>query len=119
MRIITFGGLRLNLLAEPSASASASYRGEAGPQRAAAGMPFGPVGRSRLGKGLRASSRRTEEHMATLRERIRSFTIWMSECDLRMIEKHGYEGALSTDHQQQAQAVSRFITDALAARLDR
>jgi hypothetical protein len=33
--------------------------------------------------------------------------------------KHGYADALSTDGEQQAQAVSRFITDALAARLDR
>jgi hypothetical protein len=68
--------------------------------------------------------------MATLRERmrarreaerrgLRSFTIGVSEDDLRVIAKHGYEGALSTDHEQQAQAVSRFITDALAARLDR
>ena len=65
--------------------------------------------------------------MATLRERLRagreaerrklrSFTIGVSEDDLRVIAKHGYEGALSTDHEQQAQAVSRFITDALAAR---
>jgi hypothetical protein len=68
--------------------------------------------------------------MATLRERmrarreaerrgLRSFTIGVSEDDLRVIAKHDYEGALSTDHEQQAQAVSRFITDALAARLDR
>ena len=45
--------------------------------------------------------------MATLRER------------LKARREHGYEGALSTDHEQQAQAVSRFITDALAARFDR
>jgi hypothetical protein len=68
--------------------------------------------------------------MATLRERLRarreaerrklrSFTIGVSEDDLRVIAKHGYGGALSTDHEQQAQALSRFITDALAARLDR
>jgi hypothetical protein len=68
--------------------------------------------------------------MATLRERmrarreaerrgLRSFTIGVSEDDLRVIAKHGYGGALSTDDEQQAQAVSRFITDALAARLDR
>jgi hypothetical protein len=68
--------------------------------------------------------------MATLRERLRarreaerrklrSFTIGVSEDDLRVIAKHGYEGALSSEHEQQAQAVSRFITDALAARLDR
>ena len=42
----------------------------------------------------------------------------MSEDDLRVMAKHGYEGAISTDHEQQAQAVSRFITDALASRLD-
>jgi hypothetical protein len=70
------------------------------------------------------------QNMATLRERLRarreaerrklrSFTIGVSEDDLRVIAKHGYGGALSTDHEQQAQAVSRFITDALAARLDR
>ena len=53
------------------------------------------------------------------RRGLRSFTIGVSEDDLRVIAKHGYEGALSTDHEQQAQAVSRFITDALAARLDR
>ena len=38
-------------------------------------------------------------------------------CPLRVVPKYG--GALSTDDEQQAQAVSRFITDALAARLDR
>jgi hypothetical protein len=68
--------------------------------------------------------------MATLRERLRarreaqrrklrSFTIGVSEDDLRVMAKHGYEGALSPDREQQAQAVSRFITDALAARLAR
>ena len=39
----------------------------------------------------------------------------MSEDDLRVIAEHGYEGAASTDHDQQAQAVSLFITDMLAA----
>ena len=68
--------------------------------------------------------------MATLRERLRarreaerrglrSFTIGMSEDDLRLLAKHGYGGALRADHEQQAQAISRFIPDALAARLDR
>ena len=63
--------------------------------------------------------------MATLRERmrarreaerrgLRSFTIGVSEDDLRVIAKHGYEDALSSEHEQQAQAVSRFITDMLA-----
>jgi hypothetical protein len=61
--------------------------------------------------------------MRVLRERqrrgLRRLTIDMSEDDLRAIAKHGYGGALSMDHEQQARAVSRFITDALAARLDR
>jgi hypothetical protein len=60
------------------------------------------------------------ERMKGLRERerrgLRSFTVPVSEDDLRVMAKHGYEGALSTDHEQQAQTVSRFITDALAAR---
>jgi hypothetical protein len=62
--------------------------------------------------------------MATLRERmrarrqaerrgLRSFTIGVSEDDLRVIAKHGYEGALSTDHEQQAQAVGLFLSDAV------
>ena len=33
--------------------------------------------------------------------------------------RSSYEGALSADPDQRAQAVSRFITNALAARLDR
>ena len=68
--------------------------------------------------------------MATLRERLRarreaerpglrSFTIGVSEEDLRLLAKHGYGGAVSADHEQQPQAICRFIADALAARLDR
>ena len=40
----------------------------------------------------------------------------MSEDDLRVIAERGYEGVLSTDPDQPAQALSRFITDMLAAR---
>ena len=64
--------------------------------------------------------------MATLRERmrarreaerrgLRSFTIGVSEDDLRVIAKHGYEGAASADQDERAQAVSLFITDVLAS----
>jgi hypothetical protein len=45
-----------------------------------------------------------------------SFTIGVSEDDLRVIAKHGYEGVLSTDPDQQARALSLFIADMLAAR---
>jgi hypothetical protein len=63
--------------------------------------------------------------MATLRERLRakqeerrlrSFTIGVSEDDLRAMAKHGNEGVLSIDPDQRGQARSQFITDMLAAR---
>ena len=64
--------------------------------------------------------------MATLRERMRarrqaeghgrSFTIGVSEGDLRVIAKHGYAGVLSTDPDQQARALRLFIANMLAAR---
>jgi hypothetical protein len=38
----------------------------------------------------------------------------VSEDDLRVIAEHGYEGAASADQDQQAQAVSLFITGMLA-----
>jgi hypothetical protein len=37
----------------------------------------------------------------------------VSEDDLRQIAKRGYEGAVTTGHDQQAQAVGLFLTDAL------
>ena len=57
------------------------------------------------------------ERMRALRERerrgIRRLTIDVSEGDLRAIAERGYEGALTTDHDQQAQAVGLFLNDAL------
>jgi hypothetical protein len=57
--------------------------------------------------------------MATVRERLRarreaerralrSFTVGISEDDLRLIAEHGYGGAVSTAPEQQARAVGRF-----------
>jgi hypothetical protein len=40
-------------------------------------------------------------------------TIDVSDNDLRAIAKRGYEGAVTSDHDQQAQAVALFLTDAL------
>jgi hypothetical protein len=55
------------------------------------------------------------ERMRALRERrrrgLRKLRIEVSEEELRAIA--GYEGALTTDHDQQAQAVGLFLTDAL------
>jgi hypothetical protein len=50
------------------------------------------------------------------RRGLRRLTIGVSEDDLSVIAEHGYEGATSTDHDQRAQALSRLITDMLAAR---
>ena len=75
----------------------------------AAAMAAQRMGRSRLANRFRAeSSRRTEEHMATLRERLRarreaerrglrSFTIGVSEDDLRLLAKQGYALAARLD----------------------
>jgi hypothetical protein len=59
----------------------------------------------------------SDERMRALRERqrrgLRRLTIDVSEDDLRAIAKRGYEGAVTTDLDQQAQAVGLFLTDAL------
>ena len=55
--------------------------------------------------------------MRALRERarhgLRRMTIDVREDDLRAIAKRGYEGAGTTDPEQQAQAVGLFVTDSL------
>ena len=86
----------------------------------------GVSGRSDLGNGFACTIHSTEgettmatsaERMRAHRERarrgLRRLTIDVSEDDLRAIAKRGYEGAVTTDHDQQAQAVSLFLTDAL------
>jgi hypothetical protein len=61
------------------------------------------------------------ERMRALRERqrrgLRRLTIEVSEDDLRAIAKRRYEGVLTTDRDQQAQAVGLFLTDALLPNL--
>jgi hypothetical protein len=62
------------------------------------------------------------ERMRALRERarrgIRRLTVDVSVDDLRTLAERGYEGAASTDHDQQAQVVALFISDTIAC-LDR
>jgi len=57
------------------------------------------------------------ERMRALRERqrrgLRKLRIEVSEEELRAIAKRGYEGSVTTDHDQQAQAVGLFLSDAL------
>jgi hypothetical protein len=61
-------------------------------------------------------ARATESEREAERHKLRSFTIGVSEDDLRVISDHGYEGAASTDPDERGQALSRFIIDMLAAR---
>jgi hypothetical protein len=57
------------------------------------------------------------ERMRALRERqrrgVRRLTVEVSEDDLRAIAKRGYEGAVTTDLDQRAQAVGLFLSDTL------
>jgi hypothetical protein len=55
--------------------------------------------------GMRARRERT-------RRGLRRLTIDVSEDDLRAIAKRGYEGAVTTELDQQAQAVGVFLIDA-------
>jgi len=66
---------------------------------------------------MATSAERMRALLKRERERrgLRRFTIRVSDDDLRVIAEHGYEDAASADHDQQAQAVSLFITDMLAA----
>ena len=60
---------------------------------------------------------RMRAHRARRRRRVRKLTIEVSEDNLRAIAKRDYEGAASTDHDQQAQAVGLVFTDTLFANL--
>jgi hypothetical protein len=81
-------------------------------------MPIcAPFGLFRSYKPFPCHHARSAERMRALRERqrrgLRKLRIEVSEGDLRTIAKRGYEGAVTTDHDQQAQAVGLFLTDAL------
>jgi hypothetical protein len=84
-------------------------------------VPFAPDIAVRIKPDIRLSGTKPDittegDHVATLRERLRArreaerrklrtFTIGVSEDDLRVIAKHGYEGVLSTDPDEQARAL--------------
>ena len=57
--------------------------------------------------------RANESPRERARRGIRSLTVDVSEGDLQAMVERGYEGAASTDHDQQAQAVGMFLNDAL------
>jgi hypothetical protein len=69
------------------------------------------------GKHRAASVKRTTRVLRKGGRRgFRSFTIGVSQDDLRVIAERGYGGAASTDPDERGQALSRFITDMLVAR---
>jgi hypothetical protein len=47
------------------------------------------------------------------RRGIRRLTVEVSVDDLRTLAERGYEGAASTDHDQQGQAVGLFLNDSV------
>jgi hypothetical protein len=53
---------------------------------------------------------RMRAHRERARHGLRRFTISVSADDLSVIAEHGYGGALSSDHDQQAQAIGLFLT---------
>ena len=59
------------------------------------------------------SAERLRAHRERTRRGIRRLTVDVNEEDLRTLAERGYEGAASSDHDQQAQAVGLFLTDAL------
>jgi hypothetical protein len=65
------------------------------------------------GQNMATSADRMRAHRERARRGVRRLTIDVGEDDLRAIAKRGYEGAVTTDHDQQAQAVGLFVTDAL------
>ena len=62
---------------------------------------------------MATSAERTRALRERQRRGLRRLTIKVSEDDLRAIAKRGYEGAVTTNHDQQVQAVGLFLSDTL------
>ena len=60
---------------------------------------------------MATSAERTKGLRERERRGLRRFTVPVSEDDLRVMAKHGYEGVLSTNPDQQARALRLFIAD--------
>jgi hypothetical protein len=62
---------------------------------------------------MATAAERMRAHRERARRGLRRLTVDVSEDDLHTLAERGYEGAASTDHDQQAQAVGLFLNDAL------
>jgi ABC-type sugar transport system substrate-binding protein len=61
---------------------------------------------------MATSAERTQALRERQRRGVGRLAIDVSEDDLRAVAKRGYKGAVTTDHDQQAQAVGLFLNDA-------
>ena len=61
---------------------------------------------------MATSAERMRAHRERARGGIRRLPVDVNEDDFRMLAECGYEGAASTDHDQQAQAIGLFLTEA-------
>ena len=52
-------------------------------------------------------------HRERARRGLRRLTVYVSVDDLRTLAERGYEGAVTSDLDQQAQAVGLFLSDAV------
>jgi hypothetical protein len=66
---------------------------------------------------MATAAERMRAHRERARRGLRRLTVDVSEDDLRTLAERGYEGAASTDQDQQAQAVGLFVNDTLLANL--
>jgi hypothetical protein len=62
---------------------------------------------------MATAAERMRAHRERQRRGIRRLTVEVSVDDLRASAERGYEGAVTTDHDQQAQAVGLFLSDVL------
>jgi hypothetical protein len=62
---------------------------------------------------MATAAERMRAHRERQRRGIRRLTVDVSRDDLRTLAERGYEGAASTDHDQQGQAVGLFLNDSL------
>ena len=58
---------------------------------------------------MATAAERMRAHRERARRGLRRLTVDVSEDDLHTLAERGYEGALTTDHDQQAQAVGLFL----------
>jgi hypothetical protein len=62
---------------------------------------------------MATSAERMRAHRERQRRGIRRLTVEVSVNNLRTLAERGYEGSVTTDHDQQAQAVGVFLSDVL------